>query len=232
MSANPKILVIDDDVRLTELLSEYLKQNGLEVIVAGTPDIGLKQLQFHHPSVVILDVMLPGRDGFAVCREIRARSQVPIIMLTARGDVTDRVVGLEMGADDYLPKPFEPRELLARLKSLMRRGSSSSESTRLVFGDLVIDSDSRRVTLGTQELDVSTMEFDILRLLASNPARIFNRDQIKAHLHGVDWSAEDRAIDVLISRLRQKLGEDPKHPRFLKTVRGTGYKFIAGGTKP
>ena len=221
--------MIDDDVRLTALLSEYLGKNGLTVLVANSPELGIKLVQVKRPNLVILDVMLPGKSGFEVCKEIRSQSSVPIIMLTARGDVTDRIVGLELGADDYMPKPFEPRELLARITTILRRSSNGqAPSVPLVYGTFRLDPESRRVLIDGQEIDLSTMEFDILHLLAASPTRIFNRDQIKSHLHGHEWSADDRSIDVTVSRVRQKLGDDPRKPRYLRTIRGTGYKFIGG----
>lgn len=220
------VLVIDDDQKLIQLLTEYLGGHGYQVFGAGGGEIGLKLLQKQKPDLVILDVMLPDKNGFEVCKEIRSGSTVPIIMLTARGELTDRVVGLELGADDYLPKPFEPRELVARMASLLRRSGENAGKTRHVYGDLVIDTQTRVVTVSGKNAELSTLEFDVLLLFASHPTRVFDRDQIMNHLKGRDWGAYERSIDVLVSRLRQKLGDDPKDPKFLKTIRGTGYKFI------
>lgn len=221
------ILIIDDDQKLVDLLTEYLARFEFETIAATDPDRGISLLRKKSPDLVILDVMLPGRNGFEVCKEIRTESEVPIVMLTARGEVTDRVVGLELGADDYLAKPFEPRELVARIQSILRRGTNQgSGRIRLQFGDLVIDTQKRNAMIANQEIELSTAEFEVLLLLASNPKRVFTRDNITDKLHGTDWASFDRSIDVLVSRLRQKLGDDPKHPRFIKTVWGTGYKFI------
>jgi DNA-binding response OmpR family regulator len=222
------ILIIDDDEKLLRLLIDYLAQFDYAVLVAATPTAGLKLLEKKDPDLVVLDIMLPEKNGFEVCREIRATNDVPIIMLTARGEVTDRIVGLELGADDYLSKPFEPRELIARIQSVLRRGRDRSGKRRYPYGDLVIDTQKRLVTLKKQSIDLSTSEFEVLLLLAKNKGRVFTREQIMNNLRGVDWSAFDRSVDVLISRLRQKLGDDPKKPSFIKTIWGSGYTFIAG----
>jgi len=221
-----KVLIIDDDKKLVDLLTGYLAKFEFEASAAGSPELGLKMLRKLQPDLVILDVMLPGKSGFEVVKEIRRESSVPVVMLTARGDVTDRIVGLELGADDYLPKPFEPRELIARMQSVLRRRSEGG-GERLVFGSLVIDQTAQRATLGGTDLELSTLEFKALMALAAHPGRVLNRDQIMDRLRGTEWAATDRAIDVLMSRLRQKLGDDPKRPTFVRTVRGAGYVFIA-----
>jgi two-component system phosphate regulon response regulator OmpR len=222
------ILIIDDDEKLLRLLTNYLAQYGYAVLVAATPTAGFKLLDKKDPDLVVLDIMLPEKSGLDVCREIRASSDVPIIMLTARGEVTDRIVGLELGADDYLSKPFEPRELIARIQSVLRRGRDRSGKRRYHFGDLVIDTHKRTATLKKQSIELSTSEFEVLLLLAKNKGRVFNREQIMNNLRGMDWSAFDRSVDVLISRLRQKLGDDPRKPCYIKTIWGSGYTFIAG----
>lgn len=222
------ILIIDDDEKLLRLLTNYLAQFDYLVLVAANPTAGLKLLEKKDPDLVVLDVMLPEKNGFDVCREIRAFSDVPIIMLTARGEVTDRIVGLELGADDYLAKPFEPRELIARIQSVLRRGQDRSGKRRYQFEDLVIDTHKRTATLKKKPLDLSTSEFEVLLLLARSRGRVFNREQIMNKLRGMDWSAFDRSVDVLISRLRQKLGDNPRSPSYIKTVWGSGYTFIAG----
>jgi DNA-binding response OmpR family regulator len=179
------------------------------------------------PDLVILDVMLPETDGLAVCRKIRETSRVPIIMLTARGDVTDRIVGLEMGADDYLPKPFEPRELVARIEAVLRRGAPAAGDV-LKFGELEISQSARSAKRGKELLPLTTAEFELLDLLARNPGRVLTREKIMDDIKGIDWEAYDRSIDVLVSRLRQKLGDDPRQPGYIRTVRGVGYSFVGG----
>jgi DNA-binding response OmpR family regulator len=221
------ILIIDDDEKLIRLLTDYIAGHDYNVISATTPSLGLSLIDKSDPDLVVLDIMLPEMNGFDVCREIRLSNDVPIIMLTARGEVTDRIVGLELGADDYLAKPFEPRELIARIQSVLRRGSGRPGKTRYRFGALEIDTRQRSAAIDGADIDLSTNEFDVLLLLAQNPSRVMNRDQIIGKLRGTDWAAFDRSVDILVSRLRQKLGDDPKNPEFIKTVWGTGYLFIA-----
>src|SRR5579863_2803737 len=180
------------------------------------------------PDLVILDVMLPDMDGFAVCRKVRETSCIPIIMLTARGEVMDRIVGLELGADDYLAKPFEPRELVARVQAVLRRGVRADDEERLRLGTLDVDWSTRCVRLAGRDLGVTTAEFELLGLLVRNRGRVLSRERILDGTRGIDWEAYDRSIDVLISRLRQKLGDHPKKPVFIRTVRGAGYVFIGG----
>jgi len=224
--ARTRALIIDDDEKLTALLTEYLGGFAMAVRSAAHPEDGLRSLKADPPDVVILDVMLPDMDGFAVCRTIRESSRVPIIMLTARGEVTDRVVGLELGADDYLPKPFEPRELVARIQAVLRRGDLHADDERIKVGALEINWATRTVHLAGALLDLTTAEFDLLGLLVRHRGRVLNRDRIMSETRGVDWDAYDRSVDVLISRLRQKLGDDPKRPSYIRTVRGAGYSFI------
>jgi two-component system phosphate regulon response regulator OmpR len=182
---------------------------------------------------VILDVMLPDMDGFTVCRKLRETSRVPIIMLTARGDVMDRIVGLELGADDYLPKPFEPRELVARAQAVLRRGAarcvSGEGEERLRVGALDVNWTTHTAHLDGSLLPLTSAEFELLGLLVRNRGRVLSRERIMDETRGIDWEAYDRSIDVLISRLRQKLGDDAKRPAYIRTVRGTGYSFIGGG---
>lgn len=224
------ILVIDDDRKLNDLLVSYLHQFGMEVLTATQPDEGLALLRTRSPALVILDLMLPGRDGFTVCREIRHTSSVPIIMLTARGELTDRVAGLELGADDYLPKPFEPRELVARIQTVLRRSTetrvSPSPAERIVADALTVDLRRRTAWVDGALLDLTTTEFELLALFLTNPGTVLSRDQIMERLRGVDWDAYNRSIDVVVSRLRHKLHDDPKQPRYFKTVWGTGYLFL------
>ena len=220
------ILVIDDDVKLTGLLAGYLDQFGLAVLAASTPEEGLDLLARSRADLVILDIMLPGMDGFEVCRRIRKSQSVPIIMLTARGDVADRIVGLELGADDYLPKPFEPRELVARIQSVLRRSERREEARHIVVGDLEVDLDGRAAALRGEPIELTAMEFELLALFARNPGVVLDRDRIFESIKGLDDDSFDRSIDVLVSRLRAKLGDNPREPRLLKTIRGAGYKFI------
>jgi DNA-binding response OmpR family regulator len=229
-TVNTTILVIDDDRKLNDLLVTYLHQFGMEVLTATHPDEGMVLLRKSSPSLVILDLMLPQRDGLTVCREIRRESSVPIIMLTARGDLTDRVAGLEIGADDYLAKPFEPRELVARIQTVLRRtGEARTAPPRaehLRAGALTVDLRGRTAWLDGVPLDLTTTEFEILALFIQHPGTTLSRDQIMDRLRGIDWDAYNRSIDVAMSRLRHKLKDDPKRPHYFKTVWGTGYLFI------
>lgn len=225
-TAMKKILIIDDDVKLVELLRDYLSQNNYEVIAKHHPQEGLIALERQKPDLLILDIMLPDKDGFELCREIRKTNPLPIIMLSARGEVTDRIVGLELGADDYLPKPFEPRELIVRIGAILRRAASSDFGKIIVYGQLKMDRIKRSAFLYDEELELSTAEFDILELFVTHPGRTFNRDQIIDLLKGSDWATFDRSIDVLVSRLRQKLNDNAKSPKYIKTIWGTGYRFI------
>ncbi len=220
------ILVIDDDDQLNALLKDYLGGFGFQVNSATDPEKGLRELKLNPPDLVILDVMLPGKGGFEVCREIRAASPVPIIMLTARGGVADRIVGLEMGADDYLPKPFEPRELAARVQSVLRRNEETVKTRRIERGDLSIDLDRRSARVEGKRVELTTMEFEMLAVFVRNPGLVLSRNRIMDSLRGLDWESFDRSVDVLVSRLRRKLGDDPKRPKYIRAVRGAGYQFI------
>ena len=222
----PTILIIDDDARLNQLLKDFLKDFGFNVVTATHPTQGLKKLQQVSPDLVILDIMLPEMDGFEVCKTVRQTSNVPIIMLTARGEVTDKVVGLELGADDYLAKPFEPRELVARIQSVLRRTRALSDTPSLCFNRLTIDLAKRMVLLDDSPVDLTTNEFAALALLAGNAGKVLNRDQILQELRGIDCDAFNRSVDITISRLRQKLKDDSRFPEFIKTVWSTGYVFI------
>ena len=223
---NPTILIIDDDAKLNQLLKDFLKDFGYRVITATRPTKGLKKLQQASPDLVILDIMLPEMDGFEVCRTVRQTSNVPIIMLTARGEVTDKVVGLELGADDYLAKPFEPRELVARIQSVLRRTQQISDNQSLRFDRLTIDLDKRIALLDDNRVELTTNEFTALALLARNAGKVLDRDQILQELRGMDCDAFNRSVDIAVSRLRQKLKDNPRSPEFIKTVWGTGYVFI------
>jgi len=227
-----RILVIDDDRKLNRLLKQYLGEFGYHVITVVDPGEGLKKLQRHSPDLVILDIMLPETTGFEVCREIRRRSEVPIIMLTARGEPADRIVGLELGADDYVAKPFEPRELVARIQAVLRRVEGRVATGELTFGVLRVDLDRRMAWLGTEPVELTTNEFTVLALLARNPGKVLDRDRILQELRGMDSDAFNRTVDITMSRLRQKLRDDPKTSRFIKTVWGTGYLFVGEGDTP
>jgi DNA-binding response OmpR family regulator len=223
----PKILLIDDDEKLGGLLSSFFKRFDLELIAAILPSVGLEKLASEKPDLVILDIMLPEQDGFEVCRSIRKTSTVPIIMLTARGEVTDRIVGLEIGADDYLPKPFEPRELVARIQNVLRRsGQRDTDDGELRYRDLTVNTARRTVELEGQPLELTTMEFQLLALFAAHPGQTFSRDEILNELRGIDAQIFSRSVDILVSRLRQKLNDTAKQPRYIKTVWGTGYTFV------
>ena len=224
------ILIIDDDEKLNRLLTDFLGEFGFKTLTATHPDEGLKKLNQKSPDLVILDVMLPGMDGFEVCKTIRQYSLVPIIMLTARGELMDRVVGLELGADDYLPKPFEPRELVARIHSILRRAKKIDKTRPLSFDRLEIDFSRHIVKLDGEIVELTTNEFAALALLSENPGKVFNRDEILQELRGIDCDAFNRSVDITMSRLRQKLNDDPKAPAFIKTVWGTGYVFIGEPT--
>ena len=223
-----KILIIDDDEKLNRLLTDYLSKMGFTVLTATLPSAGLEQLEEETPDLVILDVMLPEMDGFEVCRTIRQSSSVPVVMLTARGEVMDRVVGLEIGADDYLPKPFEPRELVARIHAILRRIQTKSKSGIKTIGALCIDYHKYEVRVDDKLVHLTLNEFECLSLLVKNKGKVLNRDEIIEELRGIEWDAFNRSVDITMSRLRQKLGDDPKNPRFIKTIWGTGYLFIGG----
>ena len=229
---NEKVIIIDDDEKLNKLLINYFKQFHFTGQYFTEPLKALSFLKNNQPDIIILDIMLPQTDGFSVLKKLRESSQIPVIMLTARGDVTDKIVGLEMGADDYLSKPFEPRELVARIQTILRRTKQTFKTSILCFNGLKLDLNKRIVFLNKKEINLTTLEFEILALLAKQPQRVYNRDQIQEKIKGYEWETFDRSIDVCISRLRQKLNDDPKNPVFIKTIWGTGYTFIsqpAGG---
>ena len=218
------VLVIDDDPKLAALLVQYLGARGLSVVVAADGAAGLARLRGGGFDAVILDVMMPGLDGFQVLTELRRTSQVPVIMLTARGEDTDRIVGLELGADDYLPKPFNPRELLARLRAILRRvESGTDEDAPLESGGLRVDPARREVWLDGAVIELTTTEFDLLRVLVAAAGRVVPRERLMELARGEDWAAFERSVDVHVSHLRKKLGDDPKRPRRIKTIRGVGY---------
>lgn len=225
------ILMIEDDARLAAMVSDYLGQNGFDVAPAPDAQSGLARLQTAGVDLVILDLMLPDMDGLQVCQRIRALpgalGQVPVLMLTAKGDPMDRIIGLEMGADDYLPKPFEPRELLARIKAILRRKGNPTEISAHVmqFGSLEIDRDARRVSVSGQACDLTSYQYDVLVALAERAGRVLTRDQIMEAVRGRELEAFDRSIDVHMGRIRAAIEADPKAPQRILTVRGVGYVF-------
>lgn len=222
-----QILLIDDDTKLASLLDQYLTQFGFELESATLPSQGLALLEKNTYELVILDIMLPEMNGFETCKVIRKHSDIPIIMLTARGEVMDRIVGLELGADDYLPKPFEPRELVARIQGILKRtltktASLAKHDALLSFDRLRIDTYKRQVTVDGDAISLSTMEYQLLLLLATSPQKTFTRDELLNQLKGIDADVYTRSIDILVSRLRQKL----KPLDLIQTIRGQGYVFV------
>ncbi len=227
------VLIVDDDQKLRSLLTEYLTEFGFMVSTLSDGREIVAAIETGNPDIIILDIMLPHKDGFEILREIRTGFHVPVIMLTARGEDADRIVGLEMGADDYLPKPFNPRELLARIRAVLRRsatpdaGEPDHRSDHLVeAGGLVLDKAKRVVRREKEEVALSSTEFEILRVLMEHPNRTLSRDQLMNMARGRDFMAFDRSIDVHISKLRGKVESDPRNPERIKTVWGTGYMFV------
>ena len=225
MTVKMRALFVEDDDRLAHFTKVYLDQRGVAVTHVRDGESGLAAQAREAFDIVILDLMLPGRDGFEICRALRARTSIPIIVVTARGEETDRVLGLELGADDYLVKPFSPRELLARLQALVRRakGQVGPSAGLIRVGRLAVDRTSMRVTVDDVEVPLTSGDFQLLRAFVERRGRVLTREQLLEIATGSSEEAFDRAIDVRISRLRQKLGDDPKHPRMIRTVRGVGY---------
>jgi len=221
-----RILLIEDDARLAEMVSEYLGESGFRVTIAAGGRAGLERVAREPFDALVLDLMLPDMDGLEVCRELREKSDTPVLMLTARGDAADRIVGLELGADDYLPKPFQPRELLARLRAILRRGKSSRGRVPLLrFGNLEIDRESRSVRVDGEERTLTGYQFALLVALAENAGRVLSRETLMDLVKGEPLEAFDRSIDVHVSRIRLAIEDDPKKPRRIVTVRGAGYVF-------
>lgn len=222
-----RVLLIDDDERHSRLLKSYLDRFGIKLDCAAEANEGLRKLSAADYDLLLLDVMLPGRDGFDICREVRKASNIPIIMLTARGDVIDRVSGLELGADDYMPKPFEPRELVARIQTILRRVEARpNEQGVLRFEGIEIDRGARTVAVDGQAIDLTSMEYELLLTLARNVGKKLSRDEILSELRGIDAAILTRAVDIMISRLRHKLGDPGKPARFIQTIWGRGYLFV------
>jgi two-component system, OmpR family, phosphate regulon response regulator OmpR len=228
-----KVLIIDDDERLCKLLREYLEGNGFRVFTLTNGSGALKFIEKEPPDIVILDIMLPGKDGLEVLKDINNRYSIPVIMLTARGEDTDKIIGLELGADDYIPKPFNPRELLARMRAVMRRvapeGNEETEKPdekTITIGGILLDRSKHTITVNNEEMDLSLTEFKILEALMKKPNVVLSRDQIMNSARGKDLAAFDRSIDVHISKLRAKLEKDHRYPKRIKTVWGSGYMFV------
>ena len=220
-------MIIDDDIKLSDLIKDFLEPHKYRVVCFNNPINALGKLKAQKPDLIILDITMPEMDGFQVLAKIRESSKVPIIMLTARGEVSDRVVGLELGADDYLAKPFEPRELLARIQSVFRRTQSPGQLVQVLeFDGLSINKLKQEVLLNKEVIVLSTTEYEALVLFAENPGRNLDRDFLVENLRGIRWQSYDRSIDVLVSRLRLKLGDTPSKTSYIKTVHGVGYMFI------
>ena len=234
MAENDHILLIEDDARLAELIRDYLSQQGYCVSVEGRGDEGRRRIVDEQPQLVILDLMLPGMDGLSICREVRQNYLGPILMLTAKEDDTDQIVGLEIGADDYVKKPVEPRVLLARIRSLLRRVNSAVEAATqkeeardvITYGGLVINKASRTAILDAKDVDLTTNEFSLLWLLAENVGKTLDRETLFKEVRGIPYDGIDRSVDITISRLRKKLGDNSAKPWRIKTVWGQGYLFV------
>ncbi|CBL44992.1 Response regulator receiver [gamma proteobacterium HdN1] len=231
-----RVMIVEDDDRLAQLTADYLLNNGMAVEIIRDGITAISAIVEKQPDIVVLDLMLPGADGLEVCKAVRDRYKKPILMLTARTDDVDQVLGLEMGADDYVPKPAKPRVLLARIRALLRRADGQDnddagrgkgdDGTRLEFGDLIIDNGAREVWLRGETVDLTSAEYDLLWLLASNAGTILSREEIFERLRGIQYDGQDRSIDVRVSRIRPKVGDDPMNPRRIKTVRSKGYLFV------
>ncbi len=221
------VLVVDDEPIVRDVVVRYLEHAGFRTLQAGDGDTARELIEGEAPQLVVLDVMLPGTDGLALCRWIRARGDLPVILLTARGEEADRIVGLELGADDYVTKPFSPRELTARVRSVLRRATPGPAAVeRLSFDDLELDAGTREVRLDGQKLRLTAKEFDLLFFLASNPSHVFSRDQLMNRVWGYEAALDTGTVTVHVRRLREKIERDPSKPRRLETVWGVGYRFV------
>jgi DNA-binding response OmpR family regulator len=229
------VLLVEDETSLLSSLSYYLRSNGFRVTTALDGRAGLRAAQEEHPDIVVLDLMLPKMDGLEVCRRVRAESEVPIIILTARSEEMDRVVGLELGADDYLTKPFSVRELTARIRALLRRSTQrqrTEDTERILIDDLQLDPRGRTVQRRGREITMKPKEFDLLCFLARNTDQVFTRQQLLERVWGYEFYGSGRTVDVHIRWLREKIEDDPSQPRHLLTMRGVGYKFVQRGRNP
>jgi DNA-binding response OmpR family regulator len=227
-STMPRILVVDDEPKIRKIVTSYLEQEGFDVSEAGNGPSAVDMAERFDPDVVILDVRLPGFDGIEALRQIRTKSDVYVIMLTARSEETDKLIGLSVGADDYMTKPFSARELVARVKAVLRRSRQGNgpESDRITVGPLVLDNTTRIVTVDETPVDLTALEFDLLGALASAPGRVYSRGQLIEKVWGWDFFGDERIVDVHVRKIRQKIGDDPAEPRFIATVRGVGYRFV------
>lgn len=221
-----KVLVVDDEPNIVRILSGYLEQDGFEVLTALDGDAALRLAKQAHPDLVVLDLMLPGRDGIEICQELRRDSDVPVLMLTARSDDADKLVGLAVGADDYVTKPFNPREIVARIKAILRRTDGRASRPVLRVGALKIDTDARAVYKEGQELAVTALEFDLLAVLAERSGRVWSRRQLLERCWADQYYGDERVVDVHVANLRKKIEDDPGDPKLLKTARGAGYKLV------
>ena len=227
MEYKATILIVDDQVSAREVLRGLLSRENYYLVFAATGQEALDAATQLIPDLILLDVMLPGMNGFDICREVRKKSNIPIIMLTARGDVIDRVSGLELGADDYVGKPFEPRELVARVQALLRRAEQvGSVMGTLLFDGLTINTETRSVLVDDTVVELTSMEYELLLILARRQGRKLSRDEILSELRGIDAALLTRSVDIMVSRLRQKLGDSTKPPRFIQTIWGRGYSFV------
>jgi DNA-binding response OmpR family regulator len=221
------ILVVDDEPIVRDVVVRYLERDGYRTVTAGDGTRARELLEAEEPDLVVLDVMLPGLDGLELCRWIRSRSSLPVIMLTARGEEADRIVGLELGADDYVTKPFSPRELAARIRTVLRRATAAPEApARVTFGDVELDAHAREVRKAGQDIRLTAKEFDLLWFLASHPRRVFSRDQLMSSIWGYAPVLDSGTVTVHMRRLRKKLEDDPQRPRHLQTVWGVGYRLL------
>jgi DNA-binding response OmpR family regulator len=226
ISGMTRVLVVDDEPTIREIVVSYLEREGFKTLEAADGNRARELLERDPPDLVVLDLMLPGTDGLELCRWIRSRSRLPVIMLTARGEESDRIVGLELGADDYVTKPFSPRELAARVRTVLRRAKPDAETDeRLSYDGLVIDSSTREVTRGNEPLRLTAREFDLLWFLASHPRRVFSREHLMRRVWGYSAALDTGTVTVHMRRLREKIEHDPSHPRHLETVWGVGYRF-------
>ena len=226
------VLVVDDEPKIVDVVREYLEHAGFSVRTAGDGPAALERARALAPDLIVLDLGLPGLDGLDVARQLRRSSRVPVIILTARGDEVDRIIGLEIGADDYLVKPFSPRELVARVRAVLRRVDErdmAGEDEPIVRGDVVVDPARRRVTVADRPVELTPTEFDLLAHLARQPGRVFTRAQLLTAIHGVAVESYERAVDAHIKNLRRKLEPDPRHPRYVLTAHGIGYRFTDSG---
>jgi len=222
---NP-VLIVEDDRNTASLITTYLEREGYSTVIAYDGEQALQMERLHHPSFIILDIMLPKIDGWDVCRRIRKHSDVPILMLTAREEEIDRIMGLSIGADDYVVKPFSPRELVARVKAILRRTHAAREKKGLLtYGGLQLDPEKHKVSLDGRLINLTTLEYKLLRVLMSTPGRVFTREELLSHCYSHGEVVVDRVVDVHIGKLRQKIEQDPASPRFIQTVRGFGYRF-------